>query len=107
MENKKLTFVICLDLSAAFDTVNHSSFLEVMGSYFGITNTALKWTSSYLKIEDSQFTLMAFYQINFSVPQGSILGLAQVSSTAMSVPCWKSYLKQKRILCLDMQMTML
>ena len=48
MENKKLTPIICLDLSAAFDTVNHSILLEVMENYFGITNTALKWISSYL-----------------------------------------------------------
>ena len=49
MENKKLTSIICLDLSAAFDTVNHSILLEVMESYFGITNTALNWESSDVK----------------------------------------------------------
>ena len=49
MENKEFTSIICLDLSAAFDTVNHSILLEVMEGYFGITNAALKWISSYLK----------------------------------------------------------
>ena len=49
MENKKLTSIICLDLSAAFHTVNNSILPQVMESYFGITNTALNWKSSYLK----------------------------------------------------------
>ena len=43
MENGKLTSIICLDLSAAFDTVNHSILLEVMRNYFGITDMALDW----------------------------------------------------------------
>ena len=78
MENKKLTSIICLDLSAACDTVNHSILLEVMESYFGITNTALKWISSNLKngrfsvhIDDFSSNIKT---INFAVPQGSILG---------------------------------
>ena len=46
---KKCTSIICLDLSAAFDTVNHSILVEVMESYFGITKTAPIGISSYLK----------------------------------------------------------
>ena len=78
MENKKLTSIICLDLSAAFDTVYHSILLEVMENYFGTTNTALKQISSYLQnrkfsVDIDEF-LSDIKSINFSVPQGSILG---------------------------------
>ena len=48
MENSKLTSVICLDLSVAFDTVNHSILLQIMRNYFGIADMALDWISSYL-----------------------------------------------------------
>ena len=51
MENEKLTSIICLNLSAGFDTVNHSNLLKVIENYFGIKNTALKWILSYLKTQ--------------------------------------------------------
>ena len=49
MENNKLTCIICLDLSAAFYTVNHSILLNVMRNYFGIADMALDWVSCYLR----------------------------------------------------------
>ena len=77
-ENKKLTSIICLDLSAAFHTVNHSILLEVMGNYFGITDIALDWMSCYLRNRKFSVHIDSFSSntktINFSVPQGSILG---------------------------------
>ena len=78
MENGKLTSIICLDLSAAFDAVNHSILLEVMRNYFGITDMALDWISHYLRNRKFSVHIDSFSSntktINFSVPQGSILG---------------------------------
>ena len=48
MEDGKCTSIVSLDLSAAFDTVNHTILLEVLNCYFGITEHALSWISSYL-----------------------------------------------------------
>ena len=70
--------MVCLDLSEAFDTVNHSILKSVMEHYFGLKDTALKWPSSY--ICNRQFSVKIgssfshAHTINFSVPQGSILG---------------------------------
>ena len=88
MENNKLTSIICLDLSPAFDTVNHSILLEVMRNYFGITDMVLDWILCYLRNRKFFVHIDSFLSntktINFSVPQGSILG--PTLSTAMSIP---------------------
>ena len=49
MENRKITAVIILDLSAALDTVNHDLLLEVLDKKFGIKGIALCWFEQYLK----------------------------------------------------------
>ena len=40
--------LVLLDLSAAFDTVDHQTLLRVLRCRFGVTDAALSWCSSYL-----------------------------------------------------------
>ena len=49
MDNGKAIFVVLLDLSAAFDTVDHQILLDRLSSTFNITGMALRWISSYLR----------------------------------------------------------
>ena len=49
MGNKKVTALVVMDSSAAFDTVDHQIFLDVLNKRFGIEETALSWFSSYLE----------------------------------------------------------
>ena len=78
MENGITTAMICLDLSAAFDTVNHHILKLIMENHFDIESTALKWISSYS--ENRQFvvqiynSISAIKEVNQYVPQGSLLG---------------------------------
>ena len=78
MEDGKCTSIVSLDLSAAFDMVNHAILLEVLSCYFGITEHALSWISSYLSSRRFQVQVghltSKTVEIDFSVPQGSILG---------------------------------
>ena len=88
MENQCITSVVAIDLSAAFDTVENSILMQVLKNRFGVTGNAEKWFCSYLEnrkfvveINDSQEVT-----INYSVPQGSILGPTLFS-------CYSSTLK--------------
>ena len=77
MESKDLTLGIFLDLSKAFDTIDHNILLTKL-HHNGIRGTAHSWFKSYLT-NRKQYTaygkcLSSPVEINWGVPQGSILG---------------------------------
>ena len=77
MDRKEYCIGIFLDLSKAFDAVNHSILLRKL-QHYGIRGVALKWMNSYLS-NRFQFVQYNEYQsvseqICCGVPQGSILG---------------------------------
>ena len=78
MESQRCISIVCLDLSVAFDSVNHKILLGVLKSYFGITEQALALIFSYLSnrkilVQIGHFT-SEIVEIDFSMTQGSILG---------------------------------
>ena len=50
LDERQAVFLLLLDLSAAFDTVNHSTLLSRLQLRYGITGQALFWLKSYVTV---------------------------------------------------------
>ena len=77
MNQQYVTLLVLLDLSAAFDTVDHSILLEHLTKSFGISSKALEWFLSYLSGQSQRVTLdggvSKVFMTTCGVPQGSCL----------------------------------
>ncbi len=75
--DSKLSILILLDLSAAFDTVNHQILLSTLSS-LDITGIPLRWFESYLTGRSFKVAwggdVSRAHQLVTGVPQGSVLG---------------------------------
>ena len=77
LDNKMFTGVCFLDLSAAFDIVDHSLLVEKLRLY-GFDERSVGWISSYLTGREQSVYIEGkqseFLSVTSGVPQGSILG---------------------------------
>ena len=77
MDNSELVGAVFLDLSKAFDLVNHDTLLAKLAKYHTETNT-LDWFRSYLtdrtQVVSVSDVLSSPLNLEDGVPQGSILG---------------------------------
>ena len=77
LDNKQFSFGICIDLSKAFDTLDHEILISKLNHY-GITGTANKWFYSYLEKRKQFVTIDSVSSdtriIKCGVLQDSILG---------------------------------
>ena len=75
--DNKVVLLVLIDLSAAFDTVNHERLLSTLHA-IGITGKALAWFASYLQNRSQTITISGkqsrSQQLECGVPQGSVLG---------------------------------
>ena len=77
LDNKHAVFLVLLDLSAAFDTIDHNILLSRLNAT-GVKGPALSWISSYLSCRNQSVCigndLSSPANLPFGVPQGSVLG---------------------------------
>ena len=78
MDQKRVTLLVLLALSAAFDTVDHEVLLRRMESGFGVSGTTLQWFGSYLEGRSQSIFINGSYSdsfdLRYGVPQASCLG---------------------------------
>ena len=63
IDNNRSVILLLLNLSAAFDAVDHSILLSRLQNRFGIRNIALKWFHSYLHSRE-QFVSVYLMELN-------------------------------------------
>ena len=72
------TALVLLDLSAAFDTIDHNTLLACLSTRFGFTGNVLRWFTSYLldRFQSVKIgsAVSECFKLTFGVPQGSVLG---------------------------------
>ena len=78
IDNKQCVLLTLLDLSAAFDTIDHSILLHILRNDLGIDDKALQWFESYLSNRTQCVIIDGVksqpQKLLYGVPQGSVLG---------------------------------
>ena len=78
IDSGEVCALVLLDLSSAFDMVDHDTLLRMLTHRFGVNGPALTWFSSYLSGRTQAYhhddLQSQPYAVGCSVPQGSVLG---------------------------------
>ena len=78
MDKGSVTALTLLDLSAAFDTLNHRSITNLLSTWYGIDGIVLDWFVSYLSDRQKKVKLMDCLsspaEVACGVPQRYVLG---------------------------------
>ena len=78
LDDGNVCLLVLLDLSSAFDTIDHSILLHRLETSFKFSGTALMWFKSYLEDRTQCVKVNNIYShetlMSYGIPQGSVLG---------------------------------
>ena len=78
LDSKKCVALIMLDISAAYDTIDHQLLLRRLQYQARVVGDALNWMESYLENRSQQVLINGIRSspigLKFGIPQGSVLG---------------------------------
>jgi len=86
IDNLQLTTVVCLDISAAFDAISHSTLLQRLYEDFGVAGMPLDWLRSYLSNRSYPVLRQAWWS-QFTYSQLHLRGPTRVSPRTNPVCC--------------------
>ena len=78
IDSGKVGVLVLLDMSSAFDSIDHCIMLDVLRRRFGVLDAALDWFTSYF-LDRTQVIVTgtdssSVCQLTTGAPQGSVLG---------------------------------
>ena len=78
MDDGNISVLVLLDISAAFDTIDHEILLHCLHNVFGFEDTVLSWFQSYLENRTQTVAVHGKHSTpaprRYAVLQGSVLG---------------------------------
>ena len=77
MENQHVSMLVALDVSAAFNMVDHDILLSVLNKKFGVTGNVYNWFDAYLTSRGCKVNIRNSYSeenLPYCVSQGSVAG---------------------------------
>ena len=78
MDDGKISVLVLLNLSAAFDTTDHEILPHRLHNVFGFGHTVLSWIQSYLENQTQTVVVHGKHStpasLRYGVPQQSVLG---------------------------------
>ena len=78
LDSGMCSILLLLDLSAAFDTVDHTVLISMLSNEIGVSGTVLNWFKSFLcgrkQATNVKGCTSEYTDVLYGVPQGSVLG---------------------------------